>query len=224
VDAPSSSDDQRKEYQYDFESAYPTGQTLKVWEAARATSAAPLYFAQLRYKDHTEYWDGGLYFSNPARAAICEAERIWPSTQGKVTDLLLSVGNGCNSKGDHSLSLRSSGFLGHLHMLKNRLLKNIDSEAMWFESFASMASPHPTRYFRLNPKVRHELPALDDLGALGEGGKLEAIAATYLLDPKTQNQLDNIFLKLISTSFYFHPVRRSYKAESSHSIIEGEPP
>lgn len=106
-------------------------------------------------------------------------------------------------------------------MLKNRLLKNMDSEAMWSESFASMASLHPTRYVRLNPKVGGELPDLDDLKGLKEDGRLEQIAAEYLREPDARKRLDGVFLTLVSTSFYFHPMRRSYKTDSGHSTIEG---
>ena len=36
----------------------------KIWEAARATSAAPTYFPRIKLGDH-EYVDGGLGFNNP---------------------------------------------------------------------------------------------------------------------------------------------------------------
>jgi len=227
---PGLPEEQRQDFQYDFEPSHNTGQSFKVWEAARASSAAPLYFSPLRYQNHSEYWDGGLFFNNPARAAICEAERIWPSTTGKVADLLLSVGNGCkiqagensSTRGRRVLSsMQSRGLLGHLQMLKNRLLKNMDSEAMWSESFGSIASVHPTRYVRLNPKVSGKLPALDDVEDLKENGPLEGIASNYLHEAETRKRLDGVFLTLISTSFYFDPVRRSYEADSGHYIIEG---
>jgi patatin-like phospholipase/acyl hydrolase len=37
---------------------------IKLWEAARATSAAPMYFAPMKVKDKT-FVDGGLQANNP---------------------------------------------------------------------------------------------------------------------------------------------------------------
>jgi patatin-like phospholipase/acyl hydrolase len=37
---------------------------IKLWEAARATSAAPLYFAPMKIKDQS-FVDGGLQANNP---------------------------------------------------------------------------------------------------------------------------------------------------------------
>ncbi len=112
--------------------------------------------------------------------------------------------------------------MGHLRMLNNRLLKSMDSEAIWSKSFASLANIHPTRYVRLSPKVMGQLPDLDDLTALGDGGKLEQIAAEYLRNPVTQKQLDGVFLTLVATSFYFDPTQRTYNAGTGRCNIEGQ--
>lgn len=37
---------------------------MKIWEAARATSAAPAYFERLKYKGE-EFIDGGMGWNNP---------------------------------------------------------------------------------------------------------------------------------------------------------------
>jgi patatin-like phospholipase/acyl hydrolase len=41
----------------------------KIWEAARATSAAPTYFPRIKLGDY-EYVDGGLGFNNPVLLCV----------------------------------------------------------------------------------------------------------------------------------------------------------
>lgn len=38
---------------------------IKLWQAARATSAAPSYFVPLKIDDTHEFLDGGLQANNP---------------------------------------------------------------------------------------------------------------------------------------------------------------
>jgi hypothetical protein len=47
-------------------------ETYKIWEAARATSAAPTYFPRMKLDDY-EYVDGGLGFNNPVLLLMGEA-------------------------------------------------------------------------------------------------------------------------------------------------------
>jgi hypothetical protein len=65
-----------------------------VWQAARATSAAPSFFKEM-YIDNPRpainYVDGGLGHNNPAEVALEEAERIWPTAKHFC---LVSIGTG----------------------------------------------------------------------------------------------------------------------------------
>jgi predicted acylesterase/phospholipase RssA len=65
-----------------------------IWEAARATSALPLFFKPIRIKTPvpgSTYVDGGLAHNNPAEVALSEAQRLWASVK---TFSLVSVGTG----------------------------------------------------------------------------------------------------------------------------------
>ncbi|KAG8685561.1 hypothetical protein FRC11_010415, partial [Ceratobasidium sp. 423] len=66
---------------------------FKIWEAARATSAAPLYFRPMKagvYK--VPYLDGCISgHSNPSWLAMQEAKHLWPDRQ---IGLFLSLGTG----------------------------------------------------------------------------------------------------------------------------------
>src|SRR5579859_1178712 len=50
----------------------------QIWEAARATSAAPTFFQPITIKG-VKYGDGGTGWNNPTAEAIAEAHSIWPS-------------------------------------------------------------------------------------------------------------------------------------------------
>jgi len=64
-----------------------------IWEAARATSAAPTFFKPMTIENHPlpiTYVDGGLGYNNPAKLALIEAGRMWV---GKEV-CLVSIGTG----------------------------------------------------------------------------------------------------------------------------------
>ncbi|OAF55459.1 hypothetical protein VC83_08267 [Pseudogymnoascus destructans] len=62
----------------------------KIWEAARATSAAPTIFEPITI-DRIKYGDGGTGWNNPAEEAVNEANRIWPN---RPIGCLVSIGTG----------------------------------------------------------------------------------------------------------------------------------
>ena len=65
-----------------------------LWQAARATSAAPTFFKPMtidRPRPAITYVDGGMGYNNPSELALNEARRIWPTcTQFG----LVSIGTG----------------------------------------------------------------------------------------------------------------------------------
>lgn len=64
--------------------------SARIWEAARATSAAPGFFKPITINGVT-YGDGGTGWNNPAAEAIMEAHKIWPN---RPIGCLLSIGTG----------------------------------------------------------------------------------------------------------------------------------
>ncbi|KAL6414269.1 kinesin light chain [Ilyonectria robusta] len=65
-----------------------------VWEASRATSAAPTYFDSIAIGDEGEqetFVDGGLGYNNPIEQVLEEASRIFP---GRKVACVVSIGTG----------------------------------------------------------------------------------------------------------------------------------
>jgi hypothetical protein len=68
--------------------------TCPIWQAARATSAAPTFFKPMLVDDPppaVPYVDGGLRYNNPSQLAVEEVRRIWP---GRTPTCLVSIGTG----------------------------------------------------------------------------------------------------------------------------------
>jgi hypothetical protein len=84
--------------------------SAKIWEACRASSAAPLYFNPMKIDDSL-YMDGGLGRNNPARLAWNEAK--WMSNRksphSREVRALLSIGTGVS---------RSESRFGPINMLQ----------------------------------------------------------------------------------------------------------
>jgi len=65
-----------------------------IWQAARATSAAPSFFKEMYINNPrpgVAYIDGGLGHNNPSQVALDEAERVWPTNKHFC---LVSIGTG----------------------------------------------------------------------------------------------------------------------------------
>ena len=63
----------------------------ELWEAGRATSAAPSYFPPHQLADGRVWCDGGIVANNPVKTARDEAADIWP---GRKVGLIVSLGCG----------------------------------------------------------------------------------------------------------------------------------
>jgi len=64
--------------------------SARIWEAARATSAALTFFEPVTING-VKYGDGGTGWNNPTAEAIAEAHHIWP---GRPIGCFLSLGTG----------------------------------------------------------------------------------------------------------------------------------
>lgn len=64
---------------------------VKIWEAARATSAASTFFEPITIGSHGEkFADGALHYNNPVELVLQESFELWPSGDR----ILITIGTG----------------------------------------------------------------------------------------------------------------------------------
>ncbi|KAH7973458.1 hypothetical protein HPB49_001307 [Dermacentor silvarum] len=118
------------------ESHYYGSCKYKMWQAIRASGAAPGYFEEYDL-DGFVHQDGGLMCNNPTAVAIHEAKLLWPN---EPIQCVVSLGGG---RFIPEVTEQNQGFTS----LKKKILKVIDSAT---DTEVQDLLP-PNAYFRFNP-------------------------------------------------------------------------
>ncbi|XP_059833812.1 calcium-independent phospholipase A2-gamma [Hypanus sabinus] len=127
-------------------SHYMGGCQFKLWQAIRASSAAPGYFQEYAIGSDL-HQDGGLLVNNPCALAIHECKCLWPNTP---IQCVISLGTGrFETLGKSSVTYTS---------LKTKLT-NVISSATDTEEVHTMldALLPPDTYFRFNPFMSEDI-------------------------------------------------------------------
>lgn len=93
-----------------------------IWEAGRATSAAPTFFKPIKIEiplPGATFIDGGLVYNNPAELALSEAQRIWTSVKRFC---LVSLGTG-RLKSIQIVDIQSAGSKESDRSNKSKILR-----------------------------------------------------------------------------------------------------
>jgi len=117
----------------------------KIWEAARATSAAPTFFKRIEIGNKQPFIDGGLGHNNPSRLVLGEAKVVFPT---RPIGCLVSIGTGQAE----IISIGKPGFLQQIvptDVIKALKAISTDCEAT-HEDMLLLFSNSPNTYFRLN--------------------------------------------------------------------------
>lgn len=123
------------------ESHYYGSCKYKMWQAIRASGAAPGYFEELEL-DGIVHQDGGLMTNNPTAVAIHEAKLLWPN---EPIQCVVSLGGG---RFIPEVKEQQQG----LTSLKMKILKVIDSATDTEAVHTIVQDLLPTdAYFRFNP-------------------------------------------------------------------------
>ena len=156
-----------------------------IWEAARATTAAPSFFAPITINDPkppASYVDGGLKHNNPSEVAIEEAKLLWPNAKRFC---LVSIGTGKQkvSKLPKPVSNNPLSKIPVLRVLSGGV-KGVQAlakiAAVGVELSTSSGQVHERMYKRANekneefPYYRFDVDGVDDVG-LEEWKKVEEL-------------------------------------------------
>ncbi|XP_037624324.1 calcium-independent phospholipase A2-gamma-like [Sebastes umbrosus] len=127
-------------------SHYLGGCQHQLWQAIRATSAAPGYFQEFALGNDL-HQDGGLLINNPTALAIHECKCLWPDTP---LECVVSLGTGrFETPGKNSTNYTS---------LKTKLTNVISSATDTEEVHAMLdAFLPPGTYFRFNPFMSEDI-------------------------------------------------------------------
>ncbi|XP_028929404.1 calcium-independent phospholipase A2-gamma isoform X1 [Ornithorhynchus anatinus] len=119
----------------------------KLWQAIRASSAAPGYFAEYAL-DKDLHQDGGLLLNNPAALAMHECKCLWPDVP---LQCIVSLGTG-RYEGDRKTNVTYTS-------LKTKLTHVISSATDTEEVHIMLDGLLPSdTYFRFNPVMHEDIP------------------------------------------------------------------
>lgn len=157
-----------------YESVHPTAENYacRIWEAASATAAAPMYFKSVKFELSGEHWcDGAIRRNNPINEALAEVARV-PEWEGKRIGCILSLGTGLARSRPVSSNLAS--FLkGALKMLTDAE----DTAKVFAASSLGRELANTNRYFRFNVPHGMEDLQLDEWKA---ADRMKAMTTDYL--------------------------------------------
>jgi predicted acylesterase/phospholipase RssA len=136
-----------------------------IWQAARATSAAPLFFDPITFGVPPKtYGDGGLHYNNPIRILLDESKRIWNCETERRAGMIISIGTGKPKLRGFGKSLTEI-----VKSLQAIVTNTQETEEMFANEIADLASTERPHYFRFNVDQ-----GLEDIG-LEEWGEFETL-------------------------------------------------
>ena len=156
----------------------------RIWEAARATSAAPLYFPAINVHG-IDYFDGGLDSNNPVVEVIEEA---WQEFPDAVIDTVVSIGTGKGTIPD-PVPPFSNILLHFIH-------RSTDTEGQHERVMTERVFEDVRNgYFRFQGETDLGEIDLSDADKLDE---IEKLANEYLASPTGRHMIASCAVKLVS--------------------------
>lgn len=196
---------------------------MKVWEAARATAAAPPYFKPyVKPESGTAFADGAIHNNCPVRIADSERKLLWEDVSDWPADMLLSLGTGLSGvdRGSKSSSKFYAGFGGPIDPTQHRNVAGLsylwrtassiiddqlNCEKIWKDYQANVAAPSKAhgaearrRNIRLNITFDGDRARLDDISCLD---RIEQEAQRLIQEDKLE--ITEIAHRLVASCFYF---------------------
>ncbi|KAH7641398.1 calcium-independent phospholipase a2-gamma-like protein [Dermatophagoides farinae] len=131
-------------------SHFDGGSMHRIWEAVRASSAAPGYFEEFTLDKHV-HQDGGILLNNPTAVALHEAKLLWPNEQ---IQCVISLGSGRYQPPSNRTIESHDNKDVTLSSLKHKILRLIDSATDTEMIHRLMQDMLPNQvYYRMNPML-----------------------------------------------------------------------
>ncbi|KAI2617824.1 hypothetical protein GGR54DRAFT_607089 [Hypoxylon sp. NC1633] len=218
---------------YEFVRPSQPSKEVKIWEAARATTAASPFFKPFQKAETMDqYTDGSLHHACPIVVAQNEMELIWSDLANRSPDIMLSIGLGSKirdqtkPRSDNSTvrdtdtssmnsDLLSSKSVGQLDKLEDYQKCN----RVWekFMAGKSLASADDNqRYIRITPELNVRQPKFDDIQRLDKVDR----EAEEVLQQMTL-EIREVAHRLVASTFYFEKDFGSVKQTSSGYTCRG---
>ncbi|KAK4169827.1 hypothetical protein QBC43DRAFT_225424 [Cladorrhinum sp. PSN259] len=236
--------DRGKLCSYQFLRSSHSNTELKVWEAARATSAAPLYFkSYVKPETGIAYTDGAIHYNCPVWIAHQERQFLWPSVSEWNPDILLSLGTGLGNinsnrkeeerraKDMHKERQNTSGLRYLWRTAYGILDSQLNCEEVWDEYCTKSGlytglgnlprHPDPKASERrefYRRQVRINVPLPGERPALDDVGKLAQLYDQVSNNIGSNSDIKEMAHRLVASSFYFE---QSHRASISHYADAG---
>lgn len=162
----------------------PTSTTCTIWEAGRATSAAPLYFPPITISD-CRYFDGGMGSNNPILESVREAHDEYPT---RYPAAIVSIGTGSAEP-----LAPTGGLAAVMTSLAGRITDTERSDREFLMIFPGLRDA----YFRFQEGPR--LGSID-LAAWKRLGEIEQIAHAYLRSDRGREDIQRCAERLAKRS------------------------
>jgi len=134
-------------YPVGYESRYEGTAEARVWEAMRASSAAPTYFSEVRVNGDL-HADGAVVANNPTACAVAELKVMYP---GVPIECIVSLGNGNQLVQPHEPDMAAKN-VGWADVLSSIISSATSTE----HTHHVLADILPSDvYFRLNPTTQN---------------------------------------------------------------------
>ncbi|KAJ7032981.1 hypothetical protein C8F04DRAFT_1261320 [Mycena alexandri] len=161
--------------------SHETHTGCKIWEAARATSAAPTFFKRIKFGRGQHFIDGGLGSNNPSKVVLDEAKRVFPNRQ---IGCIVSIGTGQGG----IISIDKPGLFQRL--IPTDIIEALqgiatDCEAK-HEEMLALFDNSPNTYFRLNVEQGMQNIKLSEWEKLSN---VEAHTAQYMRRKEAEKTL-----------------------------------
>ncbi|KAL4960580.1 patatin-like phospholipase family protein [Aspergillus stella-maris] len=187
------------------------GQEPLFWEVARATAAAPFFFATADLGQRGSFQDGGLKDNFAADIARRICRRIWPS-RPRVSRLI-SFGTGNVNAQTHSPQFRHVFRDGFLQRSFGAFLSQMDTASKWLKMRSELEEEVRPNFMRLDVSLENVPCTIDNADGMDEYRNL------VIRQPGSNRMARDVAVALLVSRFYMTLQRIPEKIPGGEYVI-----